>query len=303
MKELELIRLYYYLCECYDSELRWYCQRFSPNSSPANEKITDTELLTIYFYCRRYENKHQKSEIYDYACRYLRAWFPHLPTYATFNNRINALHTGMLSLVPIILQHIENQSLVKNISEQIVLVDAFPIMLCSGKRTAKVAPELANKTYCATKNVYYYGVKMHMVARKVAHAMPLMDFVSITPASANDMVALKPILPKLVGKVIFADKAYCDIPFNEKLLEQQDTYIYTPVKLIKGQTPNQRHFNKAADELFSTAVSRVRQPIESLFNWINEKTGLQNAAKVRATNGLLVHIFGALATALLHYLF
>jgi len=40
-----------------------------------------------------------------------------------------------------------------------------------------------------------------------------------------------------------------------------------------------------------------------LFNWINEKTDLQNAAKVRATNGLMVHIFGALVTALFHYIF
>jgi len=38
-------------------------------------------------------------------------------------------------------------------------------------------------------------------------------------------------------------------------------------------------------------------------NWINEKTDLQNAAKVRATNGLMVHIFGALVTALFHYIF
>lgn len=303
MKELELIQLYCYLCECYDNELWCYCQKFSPNSSPNNEKITDTELLTIYFYCRRYENRHKKSEIYDYALRYMKSWFPHLPNYANFNTRINALHTAILALVPMMLQHIDNQSIVKNVSQEIVLVDAFPIMLCSGKRTAKVARELSDKTYCATKNVYYYGVKMHMVAKKVQKTIPLMDFVSITPASVNDMIAFKPILPQLTGKAIFADKAYSDIPFNEKLYQDQKTYIYTPVKLVKGQTENQRQFKKAADDLFSTAVSRVRQPIEALFNWINEKTDLQNASKIRATNGLMVHIFGALATALFHYLF
>uniref|UniRef100_UPI00359423B5 hypothetical protein n=1 Tax=Persicitalea sp. TaxID=3100273 RepID=UPI00359423B5 len=71
MKALELIRLYYYLCECYDTELRWYCQRFSPNSEPENLTITDAELLTIYFYCRIHENKHGKNDIHDYALRYL----------------------------------------------------------------------------------------------------------------------------------------------------------------------------------------------------------------------------------------
>lgn len=49
----------------------------------------------------------------------------------------------------------------------------------------------------------------------------------------------------------------------------------------------------------SQAVSKVRQPIESFFNWLNEKTEIQKASKVRATKGLLVHTFGKLAIALL----
>ncbi len=86
-------------------------------------------------------------------------------------------------------------------------------------------------------------------------------------------------------------------------MKDQNTYIYTPVKLVKGDSEALRHFKKAADDLFSTAVSTVRQPIESLFNWINEKTNIQNAARVRATNGLITHIFGAIGTALLFWLF
>ncbi len=42
-----------------------------------------------------------------------------------------------------------------------------------------------------------------------------------------------------------------------------------------------------------------RQPIESLFNWINEKTGIQRASKVRSYQGLLVYAFGRLAAAML----
>jgi hypothetical protein len=60
MNELELVQLYFYFCECYDTEFSFYCQRFSPNSAPSNEKITDAETLTIYFYCRRFEEKHKK---------------------------------------------------------------------------------------------------------------------------------------------------------------------------------------------------------------------------------------------------
>ena len=64
VKELEFIQRYYYFCECYNKELCWYYQRFSRNSSPKNEKITDIGLLNIYSYCRAYKNKHKKSDIF-----------------------------------------------------------------------------------------------------------------------------------------------------------------------------------------------------------------------------------------------
>ena len=92
-----------------------------------------------------------------------------------------------------------------------------------------------------------------------------------------------------------------------ELIEKQNTCIYTPVKLVKGESDTIRQFNKAADDLYSTgrhsvAVSTVRQPIEALFSWIQEKTGLQNASKVRAKSGLMVHIFGAIATSLFYHI-
>lgn len=52
------------------------------------------------------------------------------------------------------------------------------------------------------------------------------------------------------------------------------------------------------EQLLSTSVSRVRQPIESFFNGIQEKTGIQVASKVRSYQGLMVHVFGRLAAAL-----
>ncbi|WP_341750072.1 hypothetical protein [Candidatus Tisiphia endosymbiont of Sialis lutaria] len=55
---------------------------------------------------------------------------------------------------------------------------------------------------------------------------------------------------------IFADKAY---QVQDKAeLRTGSLTLYTPVKKKKGQV-----FVDAADQLFSTAVSRIRQPIES----------------------------------------
>lgn len=301
MLENELIRLYFYFCECYDSDLQWYCQRFSHNITPKNEKLTDAELLTIYFYCRRYENKHLKSEIYDYARRYLLSWFPNLPAYANFNHRINNLSSALNGLVALQLdklQTIENQSI-----GEISLVDSLPIIMCSGKRQGKVAPELSDKSYCSTKNLYYFGVKLHTVAFSRTKQVPLPEFMSITPASENDLMAIYPILPQLQNRAIFADKAYTDKELNKTLMHEMNTFIYTPIKLVKGESERLRQFKKADNDLFSTAVSTIRQPIESLFNWLIQKTDIQRASRVRATAGLMTHIFGAIATALLFWLF
>lgn len=302
MKELELIQLYFYLCECNNTIPGFYRQRFSPNSSPKNEKITDVELLTIYFYCRRYEDKHLKSTIYDYANRYLRSWFPNLPAYANFNTRLNNLGDTLIVLVDAILIDLQNSTR-QYIREHVSLIDSLPIMLCSGKRSGKVAPELSNKSYCSTKGVYYFGVKLHTIAFSRKHQVPLPEFLGITPAADNDLEAVRHILPQLVNRHIFADKAYAVKGLNDELFQQFNTALCTPVKLVKGESEGTRQFKKAADQAFSTAVSILRQPIESFFNWLIEKSNIQRAAKVRATKGLIAHVFGAIAAALLFWFF
>jgi len=67
----------------------------------------------------------------------------------------------------------------------------------------------------------------------------------------------------------------------------------TPVQRQKGQG----HLD-AADLWMSRAVSQVRQPVEPIFNGIEEKTGIELASKVRSYQCLLVHVFGRIAAAM-----
>ena len=301
MNDLNLIRLYFYLCDCNDKVLSIHYQRFSNNSSPSNEKLTDVELLTIYFYCRRFEKKHTKSDIYDFAKRYLLSWFPNLPAYANFNSRLNNLCSAMPYLVQLILDDLKNLENI-SFSKGISVIDSLPIMLCSGKRYGVVAPELSEKSYCATKGIYYWGVKLHVIAFSRKGKLPFPEVLGITSAAENDLEAVRNLLPSLFNRTIYADKAYSDKTLQENL-KQRNSELFTPIKLVKGDSIEVRQFKKAADDLFSTAVSTVRQPIESLFNWLIQKTNIQDASKVRNTKGLLIHTFGAIATALLFWLF
>jgi hypothetical protein len=71
----------------------------------------------------------------------------------------------------------------------------------------------------------------------------------------------------------------------------------------RDTTIQEKQRKKAADDLFSKAVSSVRQPIEAFFNWLIEKTDIQRASKVRSTKGLLVHVFGKIAAAFINLIF
>ncbi len=83
----------------------------------------------------------------------------------------------------------------------------------------------------------------------------------------------------------------------------QKVEMLTPVKAIKGEPIEITQRNKAFNDLFSAAVSKIRQPIESFFNWLNEKTNIQRAMKVRSTPGLLVHTMGKIAIAFIYLIF
>jgi len=185
------------------------------------------------------------------------------------------------------------------------LVDSFPIVTCKGRnRKAKVAREIVDKGYCSTKNMFYYGLKLHLLGFRRKGKIPFPEMLSISAASENDLKVFQHDFdPHILNKTIFADKIYNDADFFDNREMTQNYQILTPVKLLKGESEILRLRDAAANDLFSAAVSSVRQPVESFFNWINEKTNLQKACKVRSTLGLLVFVFAKIAAAFIFLIF
>lgn len=296
MHALQLIALYDYVCRCYTTTLQWQVQRFSPNALA--DGITDEELITIYLYCTAFEQKTKVKSMHTHMRRHWPGWFPKLPAYQTFINRLNRLESVFPTLINDLLTHIgiEHADL---ISSQIG--DSMPIITCSHKRRGKVAAELTDKGYCATKKLHYYGAKVHILAQRRPGILPLPTAIGLTQASVHDLTAMRPILERCQHQQLYLDKAYVDKGLAGAL-EANGNRLFTPVK-VKPYTPLVlRQRDAAADRLFSTAVARKRQPIESLFNWLHQKTGLQNASFVRSDAGLLLHVFGKIAAALILWL-
>ncbi len=173
-------------------------------------------------------------------------------------------------------------------------LDSFPVALAKqGPRfKAKVAPQLADAGYCSTKKLFYYGVRVQVIARRQAGTLPRPEYIGVTGASCYDGNVFEQIRPVLQDNELYADKAY-QRPDEIAIENRQSLTVRTPVKKAKGQL-----YLDAASQWLSTAVSRVRQPIESLFAWQKYQLGMECASQVRSYHGLIVQVFGRLTAAL-----
>ena len=289
--EHQLIQLYVWVCLLYDKHSVLKLQRLSNNCQPA---FTDQELVTVYLF-GHLQGHFSQRRIYDYLCGHWLAWFPLLPSYQAFNHRLNDLSPSFAFLLQDLLA-----ALAADAAEATdYVLDSLPIILAKGTRAdaAKVAREVANKGYCSTKKLYYHGVKLHLLGRRRPKHLPVPEALALTAAAVHDLTAFRQALePPSVG-ALFADKAYKDETTKADLAKRR-VELCTPDKRRRGEQSD-----CAWHSLWSRFVSAMRQPIESFFNWLIQRAGLQDASRVRSTKGLLVHCYGKLTVCCFRLLF
>lgn len=284
--ELRLISLYIEISEHYKRDLWVTCQRFT-NGGLKN--CSDEEILTVYLFGILQGFRTIKS-LHRYALTHLGSYFPGLPQYAAFVHRVNKLSEALR----LFLNIIQSPRVLQD-DPGVYLVDSFPIVLAKGQHAyrATAASEVASKSYNATKKMYYYGVKAHVVARSRENSLPELELLVLEGAARQDGPIFDQLRLMMHDNLVFADKAY-KRPDEQLIEKEQELKVITPAFKERGQkklSPEQA--------IFSKAVAKIRQPIETLFGWINKKTGIQDAGLVRSTAGLTTHIFGRLGAALL----
>jgi hypothetical protein len=243
-KELKLIQIYMYICDLYDSELRFYCQRYSHNSKPV---FTDQEIMTIYLFAGHCQKYFLVKDIHSFAKEYLLSWFPHLPSYQTFNYRLNLLSEAFA----VLSQRLIDSFKPADCDSMISLVDSMPVITSAGRnRTGKVAPEITAKGYCSTKNQYYYGLKLHALAFRHKGTIPFPESLILSPACENDLSVLKENWGEAIAnRTYVGDKIYSDFEyFNQEKETIQKVEMLTPVKAIKGEPLEITQRNKAYND-------------------------------------------------------
>jgi len=221
-------------------------------------------------------------------------WFPHLPSYPGWNKRLRFILDAFPDLVEYTVQHLYH-----NVGGQFSgydLLDSLPIKLARGSRsdTAKTAASLANKGYCDSQREWYYGIKFHLQAGARTGKLPVPKHYGVTPASTHDLTAWRDSMLIQENRVIYADKAYIDLSLQQHLEGWNRVSLKTPHKKKKGHPPL-----CLFQQVDNTIHSKIRQPIDALFSWMQEKTGIQNASKVRSLSGLLLHVYAKLAACMI----
>ncbi len=211
-----------------------------------------------------------------------------MPSYQALSQRLNNLAPAFELLIDSVVQAAHSQF--APTADRVI--DNVLVVLARAARAtgARVARDVADQSFCASKTLWYHGVKIHLQAVRCFGHLPLPERLLVTEASCHDLTALRQMEIKMGNCVLFADKAYADTTIRAKFGRPGTTLV----------TLNKKEKNQPlahTDSLWSRFVSSMRQPIESLFNWIIEQTGIQNASQVRSTSGLLVHCYGKLAVA------
>jgi len=279
-----LIEIYLFVCRTYDTSPQTCYQRLSNNREP---EFTDQELMTIWFFAH-FEGCFEKKKMHRLIANYWRSWFPHLPSYQTFVLRLNRLEPTFQTFGRVLSAALG----APRTPEVDHLVDSVPVMLAQHGHSygARVGREVADIGYCAAKKTRFHGVRLHCIAQRRTSRLPLPSQVWLCAASHHDSKAFIEQQPEIAATSLFGDLAY-PTPQIISHLKAQQTRLVAPQKKPKGKelTKDEKYYNRL--------VRRIRQPIESLFNWVQEKTGIQRASKVRSTDALMIHCWGKLAVA------
>ncbi len=108
------------------------------------------------------QRDNQQRTIFDYIRQHWSSWFPALPRYQAFNRRLNDLSPAF----EIIINQLLGDKLKTADLTNDCLLDWFLVIIARGNRAGRssLAAEIADLDFCASKQIYYHGVKLHALA-------------------------------------------------------------------------------------------------------------------------------------------
>ncbi|RRA77598.1 IS982 family transposase, partial [Streptococcus agalactiae] len=138
-------------------------------------------------------------------------------------------------------------------SDRLAIIDSFPLPLCQPVRNhrATIFKGLADIGYNASKHLWFYGFKVHMLVTLSGY---ILNYV-VTPASVHDIKVVYELLEGCKQLVILGDLGYLSSELK-KDLEQEGYHLWTPF----------RQNMVGAEEHNDWKVMAMRRTIETRFS-------------------------------------
>ena len=216
-------------------------------------KLTGSEILTMEF-VGEFLGFGSDKAIFDYFKNHWQPWFPKLGCRTTFTRQASNLCSIKEKLWRFLLSEIPHSDL--------YLFDGFPIPTCNIKRVRRKNPFLghADFGYCAAKDEKYFGFKGHLLTNQNG---VIVDF-ELTAANEDEQNALEYLA--VPNTTIIADKALLGAPLKQRLLEEKQVNLQTPLrKNMKDNWPKS----------FVNQIMNVRRKIETVIGQLAERFKIQ----------------------------
>ncbi len=133
-------------------------------------------------------------------------------------SRFNRRSKQLIWLIQIIRQAMNNQLS----PDIVVIIDSFPLPLCQSVRNhrAKIFEGTADIGYNASKHLWFYGFKVHMLVTLSGYILNYL----VTPTSVHDIRAVEDLLEDCRQPYILADLGYLSRKLREHL-EQKGYHL------------------------------------------------------------------------------
>lgn len=171
-------------------------------------------------------------------------------------------------LLPFIylIRHVLNDE--TDLSNRVLIIDSFPIPVCTPVRNyrVKIFRGYADIGYKATKKVYYYGFKVHMI---VSDGGYLLDYV-VTKASIHDAKAAPVLVENADASehYVLGDEGYLGKSLHQQLAKM-GYLLWTPYRRnMKGAKKHNNH-----------QLMAIRRTIESDFSLLSYYNAENNRAR------------------------
>jgi hypothetical protein len=252
------------------------CQEVANSFGLINDsqsKMTTCEVMTFALMSAlHYQCDYKKTRLVSLVLRF----FPSMLSHSRLIRRIHAIPEDVWAMIFSALRVYLRKS-----PTDYFIVDSFPVKAYETHKSfrAKIFRGKPFHGYSASKKVYFFGIKVHMIIDE--HGIPI-EFC-FTPGRLSDIEGLKELPCELpFGSVLLGDKAYTNYQLEDDLLE------FAGITLL----PKRRHNLKRQNtNLQNFVLSRKRNLIETVFSSITSKMPRHIKAKTETGFYLKILLF------------